>query len=318
MAHPEQRPVITLTLNPALDLTTGVPRVEPRLKLRCEEPREDPGGGGLNAARVIAELGGRVEAVYAAGGLPGDRLEELLRGGGLRGHRVRIAGSTRQSFAVHERETGRQFRFLLPGPELAEPEWAACVDAVESLLCPEALLLVSGSMPPGVPPEALGRIAALGRERGARVLVDVAGAPMREALRAGVFMARFNRPELEEFAGRALPDADERHAAIARLVDDGRAEVAVATVGGDGALVAAPGLRFRMRPPVVVQRSPVGAGDSLMGAITLALARGWDLERACRLGVAAAAAAHLTPGTALCRREDVERLYEETTESVPG
>ena len=119
----------------------------------------------------------------------------------------------------------------------------ACVDAVEALLAPGALLLVSGSMPPGVPPEALGRIAALGRDRGARVPVDVAGAPMRKALRAGVFVARFNRPELEEFAGRALPDAGERHAAIADLVDEGRAEVAIATVGGDGALVAAPGLR---------------------------------------------------------------------------
>jgi 6-phosphofructokinase 2 len=256
--------------------------------------------------------------VYAAGGLPGDRLEELLGNGGLRGHRVRIAGSTRQSFAVHERETGRQFRFLLPGPELEHAEWTACVRAVEALLVPEALLLVSGSIPPGVPPEALGRIAALGRERGARVLVDVAGEPMREALRAGVFMARFNRPELDEFAGRPLPDVDERHDVIAALVDDGRAEVAIATVGGDGALVAAPGLRLRIRPPVVVERSPVGAGDSLMGAITLALARGWDLERACRLGVAAAAGAHMTPGTALCRREDVERLYDQTTEWVPG
>ena len=94
----------------------------------------------------------------------------------------------------------------------------ACVDAVEALLAPGALL-------------------------GARVPVDVAGAPMRGALRAGVFVARFNRPELEEFAGRALPDAGERHAAIADLVDEGRAEVAIATVGGDGALVAAPGLR---------------------------------------------------------------------------
>ncbi len=311
-------PIVTFTPNPALDLSTGVGRLEDGVKLRCEAPRRDPGGGGINAARVIRELGGDAIAVRTSGGLVGELLEEELARAGLRSGSVRIGGATRESFSVHERDTGRIYRFVLPGPELTPAEWDACVVAVTAPVREGALVLLSGSLPPGVEPARIGELADAVRDAGGRLLVDMAGDAMRAALRAGVFLARFNRPEFEELVGRPMPDHAARMEAAARMVEDGAAEAVVATVGADGALLVTADERLHLPGPrQPFQGSPVGAGDSLMGALTLGLAWGWRLEDACRLGVVAAVAARLTEGTQLCRRSDVLDLYADLTGGAP-
>lgn len=310
-------PIITFTPNPTVDLTTRVGRLEPGVKLRCAEPLVEPGGGGVNAARVVAELGGRAHAVHTAGGPAGERLVAMVRARGVEAVAVPVAGETRQSFTVHEDAGGRLYRFVLPGPALAADEAEACLRAVEDRLRPGAVVLASGSLPPDAPDDLIGRLARCVRDGGGRLLVDMAGAPMRAALEAGVYLARFNRPEFEEYAGRELPDPDERMEAARRLVADGRAEAVIATIGADGALLAADGVAAHLRAPRVEADSPVGAGDSMMGAVCVGLAHGWGLRRACALGVAAAAAAHMTPGTGLCRREDVARLYRTVTGEAP-
>ncbi len=108
--------IATLTMNPTLDLSTATDRVVPTHKVRCAPPRFDPGGGGINVARVVKVLGGNATAVYPAGGPHGQALRLSLEEMGLAQCIVPIAGSTRESFTVNEIETGRQFRFVLPGP----------------------------------------------------------------------------------------------------------------------------------------------------------------------------------------------------------
>lgn len=305
--------IVTFTPNPALDLTTGVAELEPGVKLRCERALREPGGGGINAARVVVELGGHATAVHTAGGPVGDMVAAMVAESGVENITIPIAQHTRESFTVHERGSGRLYRFVLPGPELADSEWRRCLTVVSDLLAPGTVLLVSGSLPPGMPVDMAARLARTAREVGARLLVDISGPAMHAALAEGVFMVRFNRPEFEEYVGRPMADIDERGDEAERLVAAGAAEVVVATIGADGALIVSRDGRMHLRPPQVVAASPVGAGDSMMGAICLGLAHGWDMETACGLGVVAAAAAHLTPGTGLCRRSDVARMYEEMT-----
>jgi 6-phosphofructokinase 2 len=181
------------------------------------------------------------------------------------------------------------------------------------------VVLASGSLPPGAPDDLIGLLADEARVRGARLLVDVSGAAMHAALAHGVYMARFNRPEFEEYVGRSMPDPPSRMAEAVAVVESGAAEVVVATLGEDGALVVSRELRVHLHAPRVDAVSPVGAGDSMMGAICVGLAHGWDLETSCALGVAAAAAAHMTPGTGLCRREDVVDLFGRMTgRAVPA
>jgi 6-phosphofructokinase 2 len=252
-------------------------------------------------------------AVHTSGGVTGEGLCAMVAAAGIESVVVPIRHETRESFTVHERSTGRVYRFVLPGPELDEGEWRGSLAAVRERLVPGAVVLASGSLPPGAPDELIGLLADEVRSRGARLLVDVSGAAMRAALAHGVHMARFNRPEFEEYVGRTLPDPEARMAEAARIVDDGAAEVVVATLGEDGALVVARGVRVHLHAPRVEAVSPVGAGDSMMGAICVGLAAGWDVETSCALGVAAAAAAHMTPGTGLCRRGDVLDLFERMT-----
>ncbi|MDO8213572.1 1-phosphofructokinase family hexose kinase [Conexibacter sp. CPCC 206217] len=304
--------IVTLTLNPALDVTTSVADVVPAIKLRCGPERLDPGGGGLNAARTIAALGGHALAVHCSGGNVGRRLQRLLDVGRVPQQAIPIEGETRESFAVHDQASGQQYRFVLPGPTLSPAEWrrafAATVEAAAG--SPGALVLASGSLPPGVPADGYARLARAVRGAGARFVLDTNGPALEAALRAGVHLIKPNWREFDALAGhgRAVTD-DERRALAAEIVGSGGAEVVVVTLGERGALVTCADAQFEIRPPRVDVVSAVGGGDAFAGALLLALARGWPLEAACRYGVAAAAAAVGTPGTAPPARAAVERLH---------
>ncbi len=302
--------VVTLTMNPALDAATSVEALTPAIKLRCEEERYDPGGGGLNAARLIARLGGDVLAVHACGGASGQRLARLLEEDGVPQRIVEIEGETRQSLAVTERSTGRQYRFVLPGPRMTAEEGHAALDAVLDEVGGGTLVLASGSLPLGVPADFYGRLATEVADAGGRLVVDTHGDPLRLALEAGVFLIKPNWREFDALAGveRGRGDLGRVQQAQA-LVADGSAEVVIVTLGDQGALVVTAEGHQEIEPPQVQAESTVGGGDAFAGGLLFALARGAPLDAACRLAVACAAAAVCTPGTAMPLRRDIERIH---------
>jgi 6-phosphofructokinase 2 len=305
--------IATLTMNPALDLSTATHRVEPTHKLRCGPARYDPGGGGINVARVVKILGGDATAVYAAGGPIGEILHSCLDAFGLKQHVVRIAGMTRENMTVDETSTGRQYRFVLPGPSLSDAEQRRCLEAVRALDPPPTYLVVSGGYPPGAAEDQLSvDVAALANEIGARLILDTSQA-MLHAPDHGVFLMKPNLRELSRMVGRPLQDRADQVAAARSVIRLGRAEALVVSLGHNGALLVTETLAEHFPAPDVPIRSAVGAGDTMVGAIVLALQRGWGLVEATRYGVAAGSATLMTPGTELCRREDVERLYTEMT-----
>ena len=144
--------VVTLCMNPALDIATSTPQVRPTDKLRCAAARYDPGGGGVNVARVAEVLGAATTAVFPAGGAAGQAVEELLVAEGLAVQRVRIGGPTRESFTVNDLSADQQYRFVLPGPELTLAEQTECLLHLRRAAAHAAIVVASGSLPPGVPP----------------------------------------------------------------------------------------------------------------------------------------------------------------------
>ncbi len=303
--------IATLTMNPALDLSTTTERVEHTHKLRCSPPRYDPGGGGINVARVVKILGGQAVAVYAAGGPIGDILHGCLDAIGLKQHVVSIAGMTRENMTVDEAATGKQFRFVLPGPSLSEDEQRRCFEAVESLQPSPAYLVVSGGYPPGAAEDKLSvDIAGLAKRIGARLILDTSQA-MLHSPEHDVFLMKPNLRELGRMVGQPLRNRADQVAAARSLIALGRSEVVVISLGHDGALLVTDTLAEHFPAPDVPVRSAVGAGDSMVGAIVFALDRGFSLIEAVRYGVAAGAATIMTPGTELCRRDDVDRLFNE-------
>ncbi|MGI9498974.1 MAG: 1-phosphofructokinase family hexose kinase, partial [Geminicoccaceae bacterium] len=220
-------------------------------------------------------------------------------------------GSTRQSFTVFERSTRQQYRFVMPGPELDSSACRRCLDHIRTSLDDVDYLVASGSLSPGVPTEFYAHIAYLSRERRTRLILDTSGEALAAALEEPVFLIKPNARELRALAGDPTLDDDGLVSFAKELVLLGKCEIVALSLGARGAfLIARDQVLAVSSPPVEIQ-SAVGAGDSFVGALTLSLARGQDLGTALRFGVAAGSAALLTPGTELCRREDVERLYEE-------
>lgn len=304
-----QRPVLTVTLNPALDLSARVSHMVAGPKLRMDGVALEPGGGGVNVARAMHALGGDVVAWLALGGANGATLLGLLRAQNVATKGFTIDGQTRQNWAVTD-ATGAQYRLQMPGPDWDGPTLARAMDDVAAQAT--ELVVLSGSQPPGTPDDLPQTLA---RQVGpAQVILDTSGAPLTRALHspdpgARFLMIRLDQAEAEVQSGHPLPDPRAALGYAQALVAQRVAQAICIACGADGnVLAAADGTALHCRPPHVQVRSKVGAGDSFVAGYTLAHARGSDAGAALTLGTAAAAAAVTTDGTALCQADDVARL----------
>ena len=307
--------VVTLCMNPALDIATSTPQVRPTDKLRCAAARYDPGGGGVNVARVAEVLGAPATAVFPAGGAAGQAVEELLVAEGLAVQRVRIGGTTRESFTINDLSTDQQYRFVLPGPELTLAEQTECLLQLRRAAAHAAIVVASGSLPPGVPPDFYQQVANVCDELGAMFVLDTSGGGLRNVT-SGVYLLKPSVRELRECVGRELLTEEEQLGAARELIERGAAECVLVSLGADGALLVTRSSAHRFAPAHVHSVSGVGAGDAMVAGVAVGLTRGWRLTEAVRLGVATGAAMLLTPGTAPCTREDTERLFAQTAAPV--
>jgi len=308
----------TLTLNPALDLQTAVDAVEPENKLRCDAPRQDAGGGGVNVARVIRRLGGRAPCILPLGGPAGHSLQARLEAEGLAAVVVPIARETRQSFTVFDRSRGAEFRFVLPGPNLGAGEVRALEAAVFGMDPRPDILVASGSLPGGMDPGRLTQLAVRLRRRGVRLALDASGAGLKAGLDAGVWLVKPNRKELGDCLGRDLTDRAAQLDAARALVAGRRAEWVALSLGADGALLVGGGFAAYAPSLPITPVSTVGAGDSFMAGLVWELSRGARPEAALATAVAAASATLLSPGSGMARRADIRRLRPQVRVEVLG
>lgn len=302
--------IITLTPNPTYDFAVDADFVAPNRKLRCRNPQSHPGGGGVNVARAAARLKADVLAIITAGGLYGDAVKGLLGEEMIPMRIITVRSETRIAFHVRDLSNGQEYRFNLPGAAMTESEVAAMIAAVEEEARPGDYVVGSGSLPGGEPVDFWARAARAAKAKNARFVLDsIHGAP--EALAEGIFMLRHNRYEYPIISGRELPWPDGVIAFAQQLVAEGKAERVTITHGADGSIMASRNGVARTNSLPVKAHSAVGAGDSFVAALLVAMMRGWPDEDALRYAMAAAGATRLTPGTSLFRPEDVERLYEE-------
>ena len=301
---------VTFTPNPALDVSTSVDKLVDAHKLRCAQPQRHPGGGGINVARVLHRLGGDVLAIYPAGGATGERLHGLLQAEGVPDLHWPITQETRESFTVNERETGREYRFVLPGPALTQAEWRHGLDALRKLP-PPAWVVASGSLPPGLAADGHAQIARVAREIGARMVVDSSGPALTEALAQGVFLVKPSLRELAELTGAALTTTDAQRQAAQQLIARGQAQMVALSLGAEGAMLVTADQCLKAEALSVPVVGSVGAGDSFLAGLLWALDAQWALPQALATAMAAGAAAVMTAGTALSQPQDVAHLREQ-------
>ncbi|MBS8226217.1 1-phosphofructokinase family hexose kinase [Vannielia litorea] len=307
------RPILTLTPNPALDLSASAPSVRPNVKLRCSPATVEPGGGGVNVSRAVHQLGGTSCCLVALGGATGAALETGLTARGLDVLRVEAPGDTRQSLAVTSEDSGDQFRFSLAAADWAEADCARFIDAVKAAVAPGALIVLSGSLPPGMAPEWLAPLGAIVAQAGAELVADTSGASLKLlAAEGGAHTLRMDHAEARFLSGTQLADVAEVRAFAATLTR-ATPRVIVAMGAAGSVMASADGSAWHAAGADVPVVSKVGAGDSFVGGFALALARGAPPEQALQSGMAAASAAVMTAGTELCRLEDYDRVLPDCT-----
>lgn len=303
--------ILTVTLNPALDLETETPTLVPGQKLRCIEPRRDPGGGGINVARAITLLGGEATAVIAVGGSVGEGLARRLAASGVTVECLPAPGETRENLSVIETETGRQYRFIFPGPDWSAADLNAATQSLSALVRAGDIVVLSGSLPPGAPVEGFVAMARMLVAAGARVVADTSGAALTAlaAARLGLAVLRMDSEEAESLFGHPLPTADDSAETAAGLVAEDAAEIVILARGPEGSVLATQsGARWFAPAADVDVVSVTGAGDSFVGGAMLALSLGKPLPEVLQWGCAAASAAVTTEATELCDRATFERL----------
>jgi len=308
--------ILTITLNPTVDIAITADHVAPERKLRCSRPDTDPGGGGINVSRAISALGGHSTAFVALGGPTGDKVMHLLAEQGIGLSPFPAPGETRQSLTVTDASTGEQYRFVMPGPEWSKRDVTKVLDRIGRAAPEGGIVVLSGSQPPGVPADFPARLATRIARTQARFFLDTSGKALHALLSSGAKPAdvlRMDDLEAEELAGHPLPGRTDSADFAESLVNRGIAHAVIVARGADGNVLATAAGRWVAQafPDEVI--SKVGAGDSFVAAFSLARTRGLPQPEALRWGAAAAAAAVMTEATDLCELHTVKRLLRSTT-----
>ncbi len=302
--------IVTFTANPAVDVSTQVDRIVAGHKLRCGPERRDAGGGGINVARVLKRFDEPCVAIFPAGGPIGALLKDLVSAEGVAHDIVPIAGNTREDVTVIERSSGQEFRFVMPGPTLSSLESETCLAVLESHFVVGGIVVASGSLPPGLAADFYAKLARNVVRREARFVLDSSGPALAAALGPELYLVKPSKRELCDLSGVALENQQSCLAECRRLIARQAAQLVALSLGDEGALLVGKDFAFSARAPRVETISSVGAGDSFLAVLVMALSRDKAPAEALKLAVAAGSAALLSPGTGLCRVSDVMRLAE--------
>ncbi len=302
--------ITTLTINPALDKSTSIARLMPEHKLKCKVPSYAAGGGGINVARVIKRLDGMAKAIYQSSGEAGFLIKSLLDKELIESIPFATKEWTRENFIVVDESTNQQYRFGMPGPNYSKAELDVCLDLVKKTAQKNSFLVISGSIPDGVPVNFYAKISKWAKSEDVKVILDTSGPALKESINEGVFLVKPNLKELSELAGLDFIEGHQQEEIAMSLIHDKKAEIVVVSLGARGAMMASQfGIEY-ITPPTVKTKSTVGAGDSMVGGMTWALANNLDYSDVLKYGIACGTATTMNEGTQLCQLKDVTQVYE--------
>jgi 6-phosphofructokinase 2 len=298
--------IYTITLNPALDRTIWIQKVRDDVSNRILEEKSFAGGKSVDVSKVLKNLGVDNIALGFVGGFAGRELEGRLLNEGIETDFVRVSGETRTNIIIHETGTGKQLAFNARGPEIKPDELMQFIEQLEKLPCGD-VVAIGGSIPLGVSPEIYRKIISLVKKCQAKVVLDVDGEALRQGIKAHPNVIKPNIHELSELAGRELKGLDDVVTA-ARSINQQGVEIVLVSMGAKGILLVSDDQQYLAVPPNVNVESTIGAGDSSVAGFVFGLVQGKDLKQCLIYAVAAGTATTLRQGTALCQKDDFERI----------
>lgn len=292
--------ILTLTLNPALDLTLRLDQLQPGAVNRCRDFASHAAGKGLNVAQVLADLGHALSVSGFLGRANAAPFETLMHKRGFRDLFVRVPGETRSNIKLAEAD-GRITDLNGPGPQIEESHLQQLLETLDPLLAGHDAVVVAGSLPRGVSPEWFASLLKRIKVAGVPLAVDSSGAALSAALGTTPWLIKPNEEELAEACGADL------QAAVTRLRGQGIEHILLSR-GAEGVDWHGPNIALRALPPRVEVASTVGAGDSLLAASLHGLLEGWPAERTLRLATAVAAQAVTQIGFGIHDIDQLARL----------
>lgn len=302
--------VLTITLNPTVDKSCEADGIKPDKKIRCSQPRYEPGGGGINVSRGLERLGIKSVALFTSGGRTGELLVKLLQKENVDCKAVPVTAETRENFIVVDTTRNDQFRFGMPGEEITPEEADAIHSEILNISPLPEIVVISGSLPPGIKPQFLNKLVKELKAKNVKVIADTSGEALAEILKEGVYLLKPNLGELSKLTGIDELDNDSADEAAKQLIDEGKAEIVVVSMGPQGAYLVTKYETLHVPAPSVKKMSTVGAGDSMVAGMVSVLANGGTHSKMARMGVACGSAATMSKGTGLFTKENAEKLYK--------
>lgn len=302
--------ILTVTLNPAVDKAIQVGGFRIGQVNRVEYSRADVGGKGINVSKTVKVLGGESVAFGFIGGKSGEVIKEYLDSEGIENELIKVAGETRTNIKIIDVVNNTYTDINEAGPQIAAKEIENIKERIVGRLQEDAILVLSGSVPSGVEASIYGELIREAKKLGARVILDADGELFSEGVKQGPYIVKPNIHELETAVGYKIKDDLELIKAARSLMNYGVSKVIV-SLDKEGSLMACKEGVFKVKGLQVEVKSIVGAGDSMVGAIAVALERGCDIQEALKLAAAASTACVMTEGSQSGKREVIDRLLEQ-------
>lgn len=298
---------IAVALNPAVDRTIMLDSLLRGELNRAKTVRIDPGGKGINVARVARRLG---VAVRTAGLLPVEGstlIRSCLEAEGIPGEFLEVPGEVRCNLKIVEAD-GTQTEINEPGPEVSAAIGSQVIERLAAGIEPGDAVVLAGSLPRGLEPDYYATLITALKARGALVVLDADGEAMRLGVAAGPMLVKPNLQEAAALLGRELNDARSVLRAAEAICSLG-AQVTIVSLGAEGSILVSPQGRWRATAPCVEVKGTVGSGDAMVAGLVWGLLRGAGPETMLRLATAAGTASASKLGTASFSMEDV-RIFE--------
>lgn len=302
--------IATVTLNPALDKCIYISKLNPNDANRITKIEVDAGGKGVNASRVLKELGSETTALGFIGGQTGRFIEWVLHNEGISTDFVRVHAETRTNVCVQEATGSPPTMLNEPGPEITAVEIEELFARVRLAASRSAMVVLGGSLPPGAPTDIYRRLVEIVHDAGAKAVLDSDGEPMRLGLEACPFMIKPNRDEVRRLVEVDIRSPQSAAEAMNILAGIG-VKLVVVSMGADGAVAGMGGEVWHAVPPRIKPVSTIGSGDSMVAGIAHILRQGGSVGDALKYGTAAGAATAMTDGTEICKRHQVLDLLDQ-------
>ena len=302
--------IYTVTLNPARDRTVVISDFAAGKVNRIKSFRDDPGGKGINVSKVIKSHGGRSVAMGILGGSTGEYIRNCLDEMGIENDFVFVEAETRTNIKVFDDKNLVTTDINEAGSPVSEETLGKVLEKILENARKGDMVVFAGKIPAGAPSDLLQKWIGTLKQNGVSAVLDADSRTLKEGVKAAPMLIKPNEIELGELLGETLDSADKIVKGAKRVMaENGIAFVAV-SMGADGAVFVTEKAAYRAMGLKIDAKSTVGAGDAMAASLAYGIDAGMDEIDACRLSIAASAAAVMCEGTQSADRKTIDELYQ--------